>query len=82
MANILISFIDKAETYTFIELTDGKNFASVTAGSEGMVTVRTQSQKKLRRIPVGKWFMNWEAAEAAYKSGFMKAAIQTAREAI
>ena len=82
MTNILISLIDKQESHTFIELTDGKSFASVTAGNAGMVTVRTQTQKKLRRIPVGRCFMSWEAAEAAYKSGFMKAAIRTARDAI
>ena len=82
MTNILISNITKAGESSIIELTDGNKTAFVSTFSNGVINVLNSNQTHKAYRGFGQMFGNWEAAEAAYKSGFMKAAIQTAREAI
>jgi hypothetical protein len=80
--NILITKQMKAEKFSIIEMTNGKQSMTCAKGDSGQITVCCHNASNRAWGGLGRSFRSFEDAEAAYKSQFMRSAIALAKESL
>ena len=76
---ILITEQTREETYASVTMTDGKQTVFVGKGSSGAISVLNMNAAHKAYRGGGRTFWSFDAAEEAYKSAFMKTAINLAQ---
>jgi hypothetical protein len=77
--DILITDTHRTDNHAAVELSNGKQRVYIGKGSSGAISVCNMNASHKAWRGAGRTFWSFEEAEAAYKSGFMKAAISMAQ---